>query len=106
MATLATGGSDCYYEFGQHIWDIAAGDLIVREAGGVTMVMHIYVSNKNIIFIIASVLTLISRIIIQDPAGGPLDLLSRRMLACSTVELARAYSSLLTQYNPEPRDCT
>lgn len=76
MAALATGATDCYYEMGQHIWDIAAGDLLVREAGGVTM----------------------------DPAGGPLDLLSRRMLATSTVELARAYVNILTQYYPDPRD--
>ena len=32
---VAMGGADTYYEFGIHIWDIAAGDLIVREAGGV-----------------------------------------------------------------------
>jgi len=35
MASVASGGSDCYFEFGIHVWDIAAGDLIVREAGGV-----------------------------------------------------------------------
>lgn len=76
MAALASGATDCYFEFGQHIWDIAAGDLLVREAGGVTI----------------------------DPAGGALDLLSRRMLATSTVELAIAYANILTQFYPEPRD--
>lgn len=76
MATLATGATDCYYEFGQHIWDIAAGDLLVREAGGVTI----------------------------DPAGGPVDLLSRRILATSSVELAQAFINILTQFYPQPRD--
>ena len=33
--TVASGGCDSYFEFGIHAWDIAAGDLIVREAGGV-----------------------------------------------------------------------
>jgi myo-inositol-1(or 4)-monophosphatase len=26
---------DCYYQKGIHIWDIIAGSLIVKEAGGV-----------------------------------------------------------------------
>ena len=37
MASVAAGGTDCYYEFGIHAWDMAAGDIIVREAGGVVM---------------------------------------------------------------------
>jgi len=35
MASVASGGCDSYFEFGIHVWDIAAGDLLVREAGGV-----------------------------------------------------------------------
>lgn len=35
MCMVAMGGADINYEFGIHAWDIAAGDLIVREAGGV-----------------------------------------------------------------------
>jgi fructose-1,6-bisphosphatase/inositol monophosphatase family enzyme len=37
MAMVAMGASDAYIEFGIHAWDIAAGDLIVREAGGVVI---------------------------------------------------------------------
>ena len=37
MCMVAQGGADAYYEFGVHCWDIAAGDVILREAGGVTM---------------------------------------------------------------------
>lgn len=76
MAYVALGGADINYEFGIHAWDIAAGDLIVREAGGVTM----------------------------DPAGGPLDLMSRRVLAASTQELANEFVNLIDQFYPEPRD--
>ncbi len=32
---VAAGGLDYYYEYGPHPWDVAAGSLIIREAGGV-----------------------------------------------------------------------
>eukprot|EP01119_Soliformovum_irregulare_P023408 TRINITY_DN8164_c0_g1_i1.p1 TRINITY_DN8164_c0_g1~~TRINITY_DN8164_c0_g1_i1.p1 ORF type:complete len:271 (+),score=66.13 TRINITY_DN8164_c0_g1_i1:1-813(+) len=35
MADVATGTTDVYIERGIHAWDIAAGTVIVREAGGV-----------------------------------------------------------------------
>uniref|UniRef100_A0A182WBT6 Inositol-1-monophosphatase n=1 Tax=Anopheles minimus TaxID=112268 RepID=A0A182WBT6_9DIPT len=76
MAMVALGGADFNYEFGIHAWDIAAGDLLVREAGGVCL----------------------------DPAGGPLDLMSRRVLCASTQELADKVVLALTQFYPEPRD--
>lgn len=76
LCMVAMGAADVNFEYGLHAWDMAAGDLIVREAGGVTM----------------------------DPAGGPLDLLSRRMLAASSEELANEIVKLVTQYYPEPRD--
>ena len=37
MCLVASGQSDAYYENGIHCWDIAAGHVIVREAGGVSM---------------------------------------------------------------------
>ena len=37
MCLVASGQADAYYEYGIHCWDIAAGDVIVREAGGVSM---------------------------------------------------------------------
>lgn len=76
MAMVALGGADFNYEYGIHAWDIAAGDLLVREAGGVCL----------------------------DPAGGSLDLMSRRVLAASSQELADKIVPLLTQYYPQPRD--
>lgn len=37
MANVASGGFDAYYEYGLHAWDMAAGDLLIREAGGVVI---------------------------------------------------------------------
>jgi len=34
MCMVASGKADAYFEMGPHIWDFAAGDLLVREAGG------------------------------------------------------------------------
>lgn len=34
MCHVAMGGVDAYYEIGIHAWDMAAGSLIVTEAGG------------------------------------------------------------------------
>jgi hypothetical protein len=31
---VASGYIDCYFESGVHIWDICAGSLILKEAGG------------------------------------------------------------------------
>ncbi|VVC92826.1 unnamed protein product [Leptidea sinapis] len=73
MANVALGGSDAYFEFGIHAWDIAAGDIIVREAGGVCI----------------------------DPSGGPFDILSRRVLCASSAELAQELATTLNQFYPE-----
>lgn len=35
MCHVAQGGVDGYYEIGIHAWDVAAGQLLVEEAGGV-----------------------------------------------------------------------
>lgn len=76
MAMVALGAADANYEFGIHAWDVCAGDLIVREAGGVVI----------------------------DPAGGDFDIMSRRVLAAATPQLAQELSKVLTQYHPQPRD--
>ncbi|KAG5320879.1 IMPA1 monophosphatase, partial [Acromyrmex heyeri] len=72
MCMVALGGVDVSFEFGIHAWDVAAGDLIVREAGGVSI----------------------------DPAGGPFDMMSRRTLCASSMELAQQLSKILIQYYP------
>lgn len=37
MCTVAAGSADAYYENGIHCWDMAASDLVLREAGGAVM---------------------------------------------------------------------
>ena len=37
MCMVAAGELDGHFTYGVHIWDIADGDLIVREAGGVVI---------------------------------------------------------------------
>lgn len=39
LALVAKGVFDAFYEKGLHSWDVAAGMLIVREAGGVVLSM-------------------------------------------------------------------
>lgn len=37
MCLVACGSADAYYHMGIHCWDMAAGAVIVSEAGGVIM---------------------------------------------------------------------
>jgi myo-inositol-1(or 4)-monophosphatase len=37
LVSVATGRTDAYYEFGIKIWDICAGIILIREAGGVVV---------------------------------------------------------------------
>lgn len=76
ICMVALGGADAYYEYGVHAWDYAAGEFIVREAGGYCC----------------------------DPAGGPVDLMSRRILCASSKELADEIVPELIQFYPMPRD--
>ncbi|XP_076758967.1 inositol monophosphatase 1 [Xylocopa sonorina] len=73
MCMVAFGAVDVTFEFGIHSWDVAAGEIIIKEAGGVCI----------------------------DPAGGPFDVLSRRVLCASTMELAQELAKVLTQYYPK-----
>lgn len=76
LAMVACGAAEAYFEFGIHIWDIAAGELLVTEAGGVVI----------------------------DPSGGAIDRLSRRVLACSSQAVALQLSKTIVQFHPSPRD--
>ncbi|XP_062501469.1 inositol monophosphatase 1-like [Corticium candelabrum] len=67
MCLVASGCADAYQEYGIHCWDIAAGSLIVTEAGGVVM----------------------------DPKGGSIDVMRRKLLCASSPQLAQQISSCL-----------
>lgn len=59
LCYIAAGRFDVYWSYSTHVWDIAAGVLLVTEAGGV----------------------------VTSPEGGPLELDSGRFLAAATPEL-------------------
>ncbi len=68
FVAVAAGRVDGYWEFGLNPWDVAAGVLLVQEAGG----------------------------IVTDMAGGPLDLGSPRLL-CSNGKVHDQMTKILTQ---------
>ncbi|XP_052516182.1 inositol monophosphatase 2 isoform X2 [Budorcas taxicolor] len=71
LCHLAAGTADAYYQFGLHCWDLAAATVIIREAGGVVM----------------------------DTSGGPLDLMSCRVVAAGTREMAVLIAQALQTIN-------
>uniref|UniRef100_A0A8C5WJA4 Inositol-1-monophosphatase n=1 Tax=Leptobrachium leishanense TaxID=445787 RepID=A0A8C5WJA4_9ANUR len=62
LCHIAAGTADAFYQYGLHCWDLAAATVIIREAGGVVI----------------------------DTTGGPLDLMSCRVVAAGTMELAQS----------------
>uniref|UniRef100_A0A6Q2ZCF7 Inositol-1-monophosphatase n=1 Tax=Esox lucius TaxID=8010 RepID=A0A6Q2ZCF7_ESOLU len=72
MCLVASGCVEAYYEMGIHCWDIAAGVVIVEEAGGVLM----------------------------DVDGGPLDLMSRRVIAANNKMIAERISEQIDACAP------
>lgn len=67
MCSVASGKTDAYWEYGIHVWDIAAGCIIVKEAGGV----------------------------LSCTDGSDLDIFGRKILCASKKELAHEISTLL-----------
>ena len=67
MCFVACGRADAYFECGMHIWDIAAGSLIGKEAGCT----------------------------VSDLDGSELNPLNRRILIASSLELAQEVSKLV-----------
>ncbi|XP_054084589.1 inositol monophosphatase 1-like [Zeugodacus cucurbitae] len=76
LSMVAMGAVDINFEIGIHAWDVCAGELLVLEAGGVVI----------------------------DPTGDKFDIMSRRVLAASSEELAQEFAKQLTQFYPQPRD--
>ncbi|KAM6990176.1 inositol monophosphatase 1-like [Tautogolabrus adspersus] len=76
MCLVASGCVEAYYEIGIHVWDIAAGSLIVSEAGGVLM----------------------------DVEGGDMDLMSRRIVAANSRSVAERIVKEIDSFSPERDD--
>ncbi|GBM47239.1 Inositol monophosphatase 1 [Araneus ventricosus] len=75
MCAVAAGEADAYFEYTIHCWDMAAGKIIVEEAGGTCI----------------------------DPEGGDLDIMSRRVICASSSALAKTLSKEL-KHLQFPRD--
>ncbi|XP_072219405.1 inositol monophosphatase 1 [Leuresthes tenuis] len=75
MCLVASGCVEAYYEIGIHVWDVAAGSLIVSEAGGVLM----------------------------DVDGSEVDLMSRRVIAANNKTIAQRIVKEIASFSP-PRD--
>src|SRR5438105_1473212 len=73
MCYVAAGIVDSYVDFGIHAWDMAAGDMIIKEAGGVVV----------------------------DTTGGKFDVLNRRLVAASSDQLAQEISARLVHIDLE-----
>lgn len=73
---VADGSADCYFQFGDHCWDIAAGALIVQEAGGIAL----------------------------DPSGSPLQMMGRRVLCAANESLAKELSSKILHHTDFGQD--
>eukprot|EP00794_Sanderia_malayensis_P018992 gene18992-20903_t len=72
MAMIASGGADVYYEWGIHCWDMAAGKLIIEEAGGV----------------------------VKNTKGEVFDLMGRNLICGSSNEIIQQVAAELTQIDP------
>lgn len=75
MCYIAAGRADGYYESGIHCWDIAAGIVILEEAGGTCL----------------------------SPSGGPVDLMARQLVCGGSEALTRHICSIVTPTS-YPRD--
>jgi myo-inositol-1(or 4)-monophosphatase len=77
LCMVASGSADVYYECGIHCWDIAAGVLILEEAGGVVL----------------------------NPKGGKLDVMKRGVLASSSMQVAlRIAEKIVEVFDQYPPD--
>ncbi|XP_043990691.1 inositol monophosphatase 1 [Gambusia affinis] len=76
LSLVASGCVEAYYEMGMHVWDIAAGSLLVLEAGGVVM----------------------------DVDGGDVDLMSRRIVAANNRSVALRLVEQIAPYRPDRDD--
>jgi len=73
MGFVGCGAVDAFCHLGLHCWDLAAGQLIVEEAGG----------------------------FLCDYGGGPFDLMSRRVVCAGSEKLAKDIAAKLVQYEME-----
>lgn len=89
MCLVATGAVEAFFEIGIHCWDIAAGAVIVKEAGGILLdVDGVYAQSNQVIMQNRLVVKPLLIKALFDHLGGPFDLMSRRMLSANNQIIA------------------
>ncbi|XP_054162467.1 inositol monophosphatase 1-like [Oppia nitens] len=76
LCYVAEGFADAYWEFGLHVWDMAAAAVVLTEAGGVAV----------------------------DTKGGPLDLTNRRIIGACNQSIADQLGNTLPIHLELERD--
>lgn len=109
MCLVATGAVEAFFEIGIHCWDIAAGAVIVKEAGGVLLDVdgaydHRESSDSGSYKLkstdekVVRALWLRAGFVfwrnplmkaLSDTLGGPFDLMSRRMVSANNEVIAK-----------------
>lgn len=93
MCLVATGAVEAFFEIGIHCWDIAAGAVIVKEAGGVLMDVNGVYPFKSVqlsatdMKVLNSMFKCVFRFGLTF-LGGPFDLMSRRMVCANNKIIA------------------
>ncbi len=76
ISWVGAGSADCFFHAGIHCWDMAAGAVIVREAGGAVL----------------------------SPDGGEFDLMGRGIVAAASRQLAQELAENIKVYTKCGRD--
>lgn len=102
MCLVASGCVEAYYEIGIHVWDVAAGLLIVAEAGGVLMDVE---GKKPHTEFKASVLTCSGvNSLTCVCSGGQVDMMSRRIVAANSRTIAERIVKEIDVFSPSRDD--
>lgn len=90
LCAIAAGRADAYFEFGIHCWDVAAGALVLSEAGGV--VSNLPPNGDDA-----------SQHFAAENCLDRYDMMRRQVLGASTVQLAREIAALIKpiEYTPD-----
>jgi myo-inositol-1(or 4)-monophosphatase len=91
---IAKGAGDIFYEYGIHCWDMAAGAVIVTEAGG-------FICDPTGDWFFLRCLFCIFTFILLILSGGDFDQMSRRVVGGATKEICLELCSLLTHVDLE-----